>query len=450
LGHYNSVLPFHPKFVFRCQGIVAGIGRLLTYRMQTRARLASRSLSRPLPLRLLILLLILLATGSISVGCLRIEVERANQLTVAERDARLRQIAADYARDNDLARAQAALDELGLANPAQLLITMAEQDLDAGQPAEEIAALARLAEALGTRSPRLSAYLTPTYTPSSMPATVPASPAYAATPTTELPVSTHTPTLAPTATATPLPLSPRVRADKTVNLRSGPGLAYPVIAQLRAGQEAEIIARNESGDWWQVAWDKPGQAWVAGMVVKVSGPIDTVPVATEIPPPPPTATPAPPKPTSPPQPAGPDFRLVSVRLWTVQENGGWFDGPSLHCGEKRELRVYVLDAAGNPLNGVTVKAVYGNQEEVVTGSKGPGMAEFVLGGGQDVYVVRDVDGRPVTSDYARGMSTDPRAIPYETLMGAGFCNSTADCDHFVSQRGCKGHYSWDVVFQRAY
>ena len=55
----------------------------------------------------------------------------------------------------------------------------------------------------------------------------------------------------------------------------------------------------------------------------------------------------------------------------------------------------VLDAGGNPLNGVTVKDVGGAQQEVVTGSqgKGAGIAEFDLyGPAADVQVVRDVDG----------------------------------------------------------
>ncbi|PKO20838.1 MAG: hypothetical protein CVU38_17970 [Chloroflexi bacterium HGW-Chloroflexi-1] len=199
-----------------------------------------------------------------------------------------------------------------------------------------------------------------------------------------------------------------------------------------------------------LAWDGQGQAWVAGTVVHVLGPIDTVAMAEDIPAPPPTAIHATPKPTEPPKPAGPDFQLVGIRLWGVEENGGRFDGPTVICGEKRQLRVIVTDAAGKPLNGVTVKAIYGNQEEAVTGDKGPGITEFVLGNGQDVYIIRDVDGRQVTSDYARGMSTDPRAIPYDILLGGRFCVSAEDCTRFASLPGCYGHYSWDVTYRRAY
>ena len=120
------------------------------------------------------------------------------------------------------------------------------------------------------------------------------------------------------------------------------------------------------------------------------------------------------------------------------------DGPSVHCGQGQLFRITVLDAAGNRLNGVAVKVVGGQQQEVVTGSqgKGDGIAEFDLyEPGADVQVVRDVDGRQTTSDTATG-PTMTDAIPFDVLMGAHYCSSTADCSHFLSQNGCSGHYSW--------
>jgi hypothetical protein len=184
----------------------------------------------------------------------------------------------------------------------------------------------------------------------------------------------------------------------------------------------------------------------------MQGPIDTVTVAKNVPPPPPppTAGPptAPPPTQAPPKPAGPDFRLVTRRLWNVEENGGFHDGPSVHCGGRRQLRAFVLDAAGNLLDGVTVKALLGEaQEELVSGSKGPGFAEFVLGGGQELQVIRDVDGRAVTSDVSQGLTTSTSGISDEDLTSAGFC--TEGCAQF-RPLGCNGHYSWDVTFQRAY
>jgi hypothetical protein len=401
----------------------------------------------------LVALGILVAFVMIAVGCGN---PRNTDTAVAptERDASLRQIAADYARGGDLALAQAALDKLGLANPTQLLVSLAEADASAGRATEEVAPMARLAAALGARSAKLIAYLEPTPTavpPTPIPSPVPPSPTAAPTltPTPEPPTDTPEP---PTVTPTPEPQQPRAVADADVNLRGGPGKAYPVVGKLLSGQEVEILGRNTSGDWWQLAWTGGKQAWVAGTVVQILGPIDTVAVAKNIPAPPPLPTRAPQATAAPPPtavPAGPDFRVTNIRLWGVEENGGFFDGPSVHCGEKRQLRITVVDAGGNPVNGVTLKSAL-TDEEQVTGSKGPGIAEYVLGGGQDIYVLRDADGRNVTSDVARGMSTNPNGIPTETLVGAGYCRDEADCAHFRNQWGCNGHYSWDVTFRRAY
>lgn len=393
---------------------------------------------------------ILVAVGLSGTGCTRSTNSQAPTSSAA-RDASLRQIAADYARSGDLAQAQAALDSLTLANPAQLIVALAESDVNAGRPAGDVANLARLAEALGVRSPRLVAYLAPTPAPTVATATAPPSPTLAPTATPAPPTETPLPAATATLAATETPQKPRVAADSAINLRSGPGRAYPVIGRMQAGQELEIIGRNASGDWWQLAWSGGGQAWAAGTVVRVLGPIDTVAVAQNIPAPPPAPT-APPRPTAAPATAapqaGPDFRVASIRLWGVQENGGYFDGPSIHCGEKRQLRVTVVDAAGNPLNGVTIKSVFTGEEQV-TGNKGPGMAEYILGTGQDIYIVRDADGRNVTSDYARGMSTQPEGISQDQLIAAGYCTDAASCAYHLTQ-SCRGHYSWDVTFRRAY
>ncbi len=327
----------------------------------------------------LVALCILIAFSMIAAGCGKSR-SAATAISPAARDTALRQIAADYAQAGDLAQAQAALDKLGLANSTQLLVSLAETDASAGRPAAEIVPMARLAEALGVRSAKLIAYLEPTPTtvpPTPIPSPIPPSPTTAptATPTTEPPTATPEP---PTITPTSTPQTPRAIANSEVNLRGGPGKAYPVVGKLPAGQETEILGRNASGDWWQLAWPGGKQAWVTGTVVQILGPIDTVAVTKNIPAPPvqptrpPQPTAAPAAPTAPPKPAGPDFQVIKIRLWGVEENGGYFDGPSVHCGEKRQLRVFVIDAAGNPLNGVTVKAVHGNQEEEVTGSKGHG------------------------------------------------------------------------------
>ena len=271
-------------------------------------------------------------------------------------------------------------------------------------------------------------------------------------------VTPPAPTISPTASATRTPLTPRVVSDGDVNLRSGPGRSYPVVATLHAGQEAEIVGRNAAGDWWQLAWIGGNPVWVAGAVVRVLGPIDSVTLVRDIPTaaPAPAAAPratAPPaaartQPTKTPSPKGPDFKLASVRLWDAIENGGSFDGPVFNCGLGRVLHVYVIDATGSPLNGVTVKSATIPYEEEVTGLKGPGMAEFVLGEAKEVYVLRDAAGSEVTSDRSRGVSTMVYDIPVESLIHGGYCRDAQDCANYVAPCSCCHHYSWDVTFQR--
>jgi hypothetical protein len=75
------------------------------------------------------------------------------------------------------------------------------------------------------------------------------------------------------------------------NVRSGPGLAYPVVTQLGVGAEVTIVGRNAAGTWWKICCVNGADVWVADSVVTVIGPLWTVPEITNIPAPPPTAAP---------------------------------------------------------------------------------------------------------------------------------------------------------------
>jgi len=366
-------------------------------------------------------------------------------------------IAVNYAQDGDLARAETRLSELGVANPAQWVVMLAERQITAGGDEMTVLPLAQLAQAMGCTSQKIAQVLvTPTPLPTATPTTAPtATPlpsptALPPTPTPDVPTATAVP---PTdtpqpPTATPLP-KPQIVIVSDINVRSGPSTLYPLLGRLEQGQQFDIVARNEAGDWWQFCCLAGNAGWVSASLVQVSGPADTVAVAGDIAPPPATATPAPP--TATPEPTRPpiDFVVASVRLWGVQENGGYFDGPSLHCGEKRQLRVIVQDAGGAPLNGVAVYGIY-SQGTQVTGDKGPGTTEFVLGGGDDVQVVRDVDGREVSSEVARGLTTDPRQISDEQFIAGGYCADHGSCEALRTGLACFAHYSWDVVFRRTY
>ena len=145
-----------------------------------------------------------------------------------------------------------------------------------------------------------------------------------------------------------------------------------------------------------------------------------------------------------------DFKIAGIRLWDAVENGGYFGDGRFECGLARILRIFVLDKAGNRLDGITVKSGTDPYEEDVTGRKGPGIAEFVLGEAKEVYVLRDVDGREVTSEHSQGVSTMVYDIPVELLIKGGYCRDAQDCANFVAPCSCCHHYSWDVTFQRTH
>lgn len=109
-----------------------------------------------------------------------------------------------------------------------------------------------------------------------------------------------TPTATPTAAAAqaalpaPTPGPAFAAATRKVNIRTGPGTDYPVLASTTDGDRFEITGRNILGDWWRIEYN--GQhAWIYApyVVATDAGAVTIVP--TPAPPtaplPPPTATP---------------------------------------------------------------------------------------------------------------------------------------------------------------
>jgi fermentation-respiration switch protein FrsA (DUF1100 family) len=100
-----------------------------------------------------------------------------------------------------------------------------------------------------------------------------------------------------TSTPTVTPTSSPPRAEVTtdgLDVRTGPGTAYPSIGQLEAGTEVEILGPDADGTWWQVssAAHEEGPGWVPAE--HVDTPIEMLerPVV-EVSPAPPTVTPTP-------------------------------------------------------------------------------------------------------------------------------------------------------------
>lgn len=167
--------------------------------------------------------------------------------------------------------------------------------------------------------------LRPTFTPTPLltdtPTAIPATPTPLDTPT---PLPTDTPAQPPTDTPEPPTATPEpkpvavVSGSGQVNLRSGPGTAYPVVGNAASGAELEIVGRNQAGDWWQVCCSGGQPAWVVARLVTTRGDVGNVQVAANIPPAPvqPTRPPATPRPTTPPaqptSPPAPSYQFVKL------------------------------------------------------------------------------------------------------------------------------------------
>ncbi len=118
-------------------------------------------------------------------------------------------------------------------------------------------------------------------------------PSETAEPATETPEPTEAP-----ATATDVPID-FLTVDVGANVRTGPGVAYPVIANLAAGATATVIGKDSSGTWFVIETSRTsnGQGWIAGLVSTFDGDAAALPIIAAPPPPPtpraPTAVPNP-------------------------------------------------------------------------------------------------------------------------------------------------------------
>ncbi len=144
----------------------------------------------------------------------------------------------------------------------------------------------------------------------------------AAVETNVMPTPTTVPTATPTEvfTATPVPMQPtdtpapsRLTAEVTasaLNVRAGPGTAYPIVGGLSLGDSVEVVGRNAAGDWLQIVYyngrgELNGQrSWIAAAYADPvkngewrmkdeEWRMEAVPEVSVPPPPPPTPTPPP-------------------------------------------------------------------------------------------------------------------------------------------------------------
>ena len=122
-------------------------------------------------------------------------------------------------------------------------------------------------------------------------------------------ITLPTPELAPS-----VPMG-RATAPNGLNVRSGPGTNFPVLATVPFGTEAEIIGRSADGRWWVVSAPAApgGSAWVSADFVAVTN-AGNVPIIAAPPPPViviPTPAPTPTRVPAPTATPGPQMSLTA-------------------------------------------------------------------------------------------------------------------------------------------
>jgi len=305
-------------------------------------------------------------------------------------------VGAAYAMNNDLAHAVGRLEKLKVPNPGQFVAVQAESYISEGRDINDIRSLVALAKGLGTDTERMARYFatpTSTFTP-----TPPSTP-------------TFTPTSTPAPTDTPVPPTdtPLPPTDTPV-----PPTDTPL---------------------------PPTETPIPATATHTAVPATPTPI-------PPTPTPAPP--TNTPLPPTPAVAYVvkSLRLRPIGQ-----DAQNCNGGD-HGIWVYVIDAAGNQLNGVRVREIFLNKIQLTGDQNRPGAVQYDIyaGGGGQVEIVDETGNR--ISEVSRGMSAD--WPDFDLMKAAGYCNckphpDDASCEADILNRNylfAKGHYVYEVVFQR--
>ncbi|MDX1523699.1 MAG: hypothetical protein R3264_18870, partial [Anaerolineae bacterium] len=316
--------------------------------------------------------------------------------------------AADFAEHQDVERARELLAELKVPNESQYVALVAERLIrtNRGPVDQDIENVVRLADALNVSTVSMIAYVS---TPTPLP--------------TDTPIPTPTRTNTPVVpTATPTAISEAVEASEVI--------------AAEAQDEPAVVTEAEA-----VAVEEPPPTNTPALQ----------PIPTDTPPPPPTDTPEP-------EPASTasefDYVITKQRMLTKEENGG--------CLGMHQIFVNVIDAQGNPIQGVELGDVWGNPGPV-TGHKGadePGLAVYDLyKNGFKIFVKHDpTAGRQVTSQVTELLSSNDWEIGIPRLIEAGYCPDESTCrvlwNSGVFGEGnnslCWGHYSWEVIFQRTW
>ena len=171
--------------------------------------------------------------------------------------------------------------------------------------------------------------------------------------------------------------------------------------------------------------------------------VTPMPSPTDIPGLTPTDLPASPQPSV-------DFIVVQQRMRSNEENSVL--GKIVNnCGADHTIYVAIIDLAGNPVGDVLVGDTYDNVR-AVSGSAGVGKLKIELwSNAMSLVVKQHINGELYSSEQTMPLSTRDEDIPAEWLFEGGYCSSIAECELRQQTNGlCRGHYSFDVTFQRTW
>jgi hypothetical protein len=286
---------------------------------------------------------------------------------------------------------------------------------------------------------------------------------------------------APAPTSTPVNPMLTISAE-LINVRSGPSTNFAQVATANGGDEFTLIGRNEVGDWWQVCCFAEQPGWIYGPLAEVKN-AESVTVVADIPEAPvveaqPAAEPAVAEAIEEPAVVEPiaeapavetealtpgvalshsgtagnfdpraQYHIVNYRVIGYGENnGGIFNNGGQHM-----IFVNVVDENGNGVDGAVVKDAVNNKIAVVTGTKGPGRAEFEMFGEKfKLYVASDNSG-DVSSQISNQMDTVWPHIPDIIGKLGPVEEELSICptpDIRCEPPFYRAHWSYEVTFQK--
>ena len=273
-----------------------------------------------------------------------------------------------------------------------------------------------------------------------------------------------------------------------VNVRKGPGTDYEVVGVALRDAQYPLSGRNEQGDWWRACCFAGESGWLYAPLVSTQN-AESIAVITDIAPPviPETAAPVALAPTIedavgeelPPsieqemQPETPSaeepkppaaqpvqdtgtagnfdpnaqYQIVHYRVLGFEDNNGGI----FNKGGQQLIFLTVLDENGAPLDGAVVKDAVGDKLNVVTGGKGPGMAEIKMDWDPyKLYVAADPSGA-VTSQVSNQMNNPYPHIPDVVGMLGPPDNEYAICptpDDRCTPPFYHAHWSYEITFRK--